>query len=128
MVETRLQECSLTENVDELRSLHEALAAEVKSQNDSLNARFDRLEVMMFNGNNGTSLQAPGKAPMDPGPSHPPTPPHQTPFRPPDPPDLNGYQRRGDLTDYPHQSNHGRLTSRLSKITFPSFDGTELRD
>ncbi|KAF3538415.1 hypothetical protein F2Q69_00024854 [Brassica cretica] len=136
MVETRLQERSLTEHVDEIRSLHEVLAAEVKSQNDSLNARFDRLEAMMFNGNH---LQAPGKAPMDPGPSHPPTPINHThshpptpinhtPSRPPDPPDLNGYPRRGDLTDYHQQGNYGRLTSRLSKIIFPAFDGTELRD
>ena len=136
MVETRLQERSLTEHVDEIRSLHEVLAAEVKSQNDSLNARFDRLEAMMFNGNH---LQAPGKAPMDPGPSHPPTPINHTPShpptpinhtpsRPPDPPDLNGYPRRGDLTDYHQQGIYGRLTSRLSKIIFPAFDGTELRD
>ncbi|KAF2564488.1 hypothetical protein F2Q70_00018598 [Brassica cretica] len=45
-----------------------------------------------------------------------------------DPPDLNGYPRRGDLTDYHQQGNYGRLTSRLSKIIFPAFDGTELRD
>ncbi|KAF3509437.1 hypothetical protein F2Q69_00004431 [Brassica cretica] len=72
MVETRLQERSLTEQVDEMRSLHTLLAAEVKTQHDSLNSRFDRLEAMMFN--TISPLQAIGKAPMDPGPSHPPPP------------------------------------------------------
>ncbi|KAF3485317.1 hypothetical protein F2Q69_00056171 [Brassica cretica] len=72
MVETRLQECSLTEHVDEMRSLHTLLAAEVKTQHDSLNSRFDILEAMMFN--TISPLQAIGKAPMDPCPSHPPTP------------------------------------------------------
>ncbi|KAG2288163.1 hypothetical protein Bca4012_030969 [Brassica carinata] len=62
MVETRLQERFLTEQVDEMRSLHTNLAAEVKANNESINTRFDRLEAMMFN--SFSPLQAAGKAPM----------------------------------------------------------------
>ncbi|KAG2276705.1 hypothetical protein Bca52824_059260 [Brassica carinata] len=69
MVETRLQERSLTEQVDEIRSLHELLAAEFKSRADSLDSRFDRLEALMFN--TSSQHQAPGKAPMDPSPQTP---------------------------------------------------------
>lgn len=98
MVKTRLQERSLTEQVDEIRSLHDLLAAELKSRADSLDLRFDRLEALLFN--NSTQLQAARKAPMDPGPSHPPTPisntHHHTPNQPPDPPDTTGYSDRRD--------------------------------
>ncbi|WZY94198.1 hypothetical protein YC2023_066527 [Brassica napus] len=127
MVETRLQERSLTEQVDEIRSLHDLLATELKSRADSLDLRFDRLEALMFH--NSTQLQATGKAPMDPGPSHPPTPisnnPHHTPNQPPDPPDMTGYFDRRDGRTPPPPTG---LASRLSKIKFPSFDGTHLRD
>ena len=127
MVETRLQERSLTEQVDEIRSLHDLLAAELKARADSLDSRFDRLEALMFN--NASQLQAAGKAPLDPGPSHPPTPtpntPNHFPNQPPDPPDTTGYSdHRTGRTPPPHQG----LSSRLSKIKFPSFDGSHLRD
>ncbi|KAF3553715.1 hypothetical protein F2Q69_00014275 [Brassica cretica] len=73
-----------------MRSLHTNLSAEVKANNESINTRFDILEAMMFN--SFSPHQAAGKAPMDPGPSHPPTPNNFTPFQPPDPPDLpDGY-------------------------------------
>ncbi|KAF2611001.1 hypothetical protein F2Q70_00010540 [Brassica cretica] len=122
MVETRLQERSLSEQVDEMRSLHTLLAAEVKTQHDSLNSRFDRLETKMFN--TISRLQAVGKAPMDPGPSHPPIS-NNNPNQLPDPPDTNGYSdQRPDRTPPPHSG----LASRLSKIKFPSFDGKNLRD
>ncbi|KAF3564680.1 hypothetical protein DY000_02017451 [Brassica cretica] len=128
MVETRLQERSLTEQVDEIRSLHDLLAAELKSRADSLDLRFDRLEALLFN--NSTQLQAARKAPMDPGPSHPPTPisntHHHTPNQPPDPPDTTGYSDRRDGRIPPPPPTG--LASRLSKIKFPSFDGSHLRD
>lgn len=34
MVETRLQECSLSEQVEEIQSLHDLLATELKSRAD----------------------------------------------------------------------------------------------
>ncbi|KAF2594838.1 hypothetical protein F2Q70_00043392 [Brassica cretica] len=117
--ETRLQERSLTEQIDEIRSLHELLAAEFKSRADSLDSRFDRLEALMFN--TSSQLQAPGKAPMDPSPSNPPTPTPYTPNRPPDPPDLTDRYNNG-------RAHYNTLTSRLAKIRFSSFDGTQLRD
>lgn len=88
--------------------VYHILAAEVKSQHVSLNTRFDRLEAMIFNNNNISLLQASGKAPIHPGPPH-----------PLDPPDLTGYNQRGDC---------GRLSSRLSKVTFLAFDGIQLRN
>lgn len=121
MVETRLQERSLLEQVDEMRSLHDLLSAEVKANNDSFNSRFDRLEAMLFNIT--PPLQAAGKAPMDPGTSNPHTPLPYTPSHPPDPPDLPSYPP-------PNLDNRARnpLASRLSKLGFPSFDGSQLRD
>ena len=127
MVETRLQERSLTEQVDEIRSLNDLLTAELKARADSLDSRFDRLEAMMFN--NVSQLQAAEKAPLDPGPSHPPTPtpntPNHFPNQPPDPPDTPGYSdHRTGRTPAPHNG----LSSRLSKIKFPSSDGSHLHD
>ena len=130
MVETRLQERSLTEQVDEIRSLHDLLASEVKTQSDSMNSRFDRLEAMMFN--HISAIQATGKAPMDPGPSHPPTPiPNNPDPNPPPTPFTHSSHHLPDPPDpfsHPPRQNYGGLTSRLSKISFPAFDGTELRD
>ncbi|KAF2609907.1 hypothetical protein F2Q70_00011291 [Brassica cretica] len=130
MVETRLQERSLTEQVDEIRSLHDLLAAEVKTQSDSMNSRFDRLEAMMFN--HISALQATGKAPMDPGLSHPPTPiPNNPDQNPPPTPFTHCPHHLPDPPDPfppPPRQNYGGLTSRLYKISFPAFDGTELRD
>ncbi|KAG5393784.1 hypothetical protein IGI04_023747, partial [Brassica rapa subsp. trilocularis] len=113
MVETRLQERSLTEQVDEIRSLHDLLASEVKTQSDSMNSRFDRLEAMMFN--HISAIQATGKAPMDPGPSHPPTPiPNNPDQNPPPTPFTHSSHHLPDPPDpfsHPPRQNYAELVA-----------------
>ncbi|KAF2530629.1 hypothetical protein F2Q70_00031345 [Brassica cretica] len=75
---------------------------------------------MIFN-NTTAPLQATGKAPMDPCPSHPATPNNSTPHQPPDPPDLTGYNEV-----YDHNIPHN--TKPWRQMGFPAFDGTQLQD
>ncbi|XP_022553445.1 uncharacterized protein LOC111203725 [Brassica napus] len=69
---------------------------------------------------------------MDPGPSHPPTPiPNNPDQNPPPTPFTHCPHHLPDPPDPfppPPRQNYGGLTSRLSKISFLAFDGTELRD
>ncbi|XP_056846670.1 uncharacterized protein LOC130497684 [Raphanus sativus] len=77
---------------------------------------------------NASQLQASGKALMDPSTSHPPTPASFTPHRLPDPPDPPAFADRSDTSHHNHHLTKNPLTSRLTKIGFPSFDGSQLRE
>lgn len=124
MVETRQQERSMAEQLEEMRLAQAKQSADLKTCSDSWDARFTKLETTIFT--YFSQMSAPGKQPMEGSYSGDPHSGDSS--RPPDPPDpAHTYRQRADLNTYGQDRSHG-LTSRLSKISFPLFDGSELRD
>lgn len=124
MVETRQQEKSMLEQVQEMHLQQEGHSDELRQRTDSLNARFSKLETALFTffqqgpaAGKQTIREAigsPTMGPLSPASNH-----------PPDPPDLHGFS--------PHREPqppmmHNGFTGRLTKVGFPTFDGTDLRD
>ncbi|KAF3495934.1 hypothetical protein DY000_02056681 [Brassica cretica] len=129
MVETRLQERSVAEQLEEMRLAQARQSDELKTCSDSWYARFSKMETTIFTFFSQTT--ALGKQPADGSYTSPTADPNSGDSnRPPDPPDPAPLHRpHTDLNNYGHHRHQQQgLTSRLSKITFPLFDGSDLRD
>lgn len=126
MVETRNQEKTLLELVEEIRTNQERQSSELRQRSDSLDDRYNRLERLVFE--NLPQLQSAGKRPVDDaGGSQMMDPTSAEPNRPPDPPDLFRFPQQPTRDPPPPPVTNG-LAGRLTKVGFPTFDGTDLRD
>ena len=129
MVETRLQERSVAEQLEGMRLAQARQSDELKICSDSWDTHFSKMETTIFTFFSQTT--ALGKQPADGSYTSPTADPNSGDSnRPPDPPDPAPLHRpHTDLNDYGHHHHQQQgLTSRLSKITFPLFDGSDLRD
>ncbi|KAJ4911271.1 Retrotransposon gag domain protein [Raphanus sativus] len=125
MVETRNQEKTMLELIEEIRAGQEQQTNEFRQRVDSLDDRYDKLKRLVFE--HVSQLQAQGKQPFnDAGGSRMITPSPAESNRPPDPPDLPSYHQYsdGDRSRPPHNT----LSNKLTKVGFPAFDGTDFRD
>ncbi|XP_013603434.1 PREDICTED: uncharacterized protein LOC106310761 [Brassica oleracea var. oleracea] len=119
MVETRNQEKTMLELVEEIRTGQERHTNEFRQRADSLDDRYNKLERLVFE--HVSQTQAPGKQPFnDAGGSQMMDPTSAESNRPPEPPDLHRFQHYtpGDRSTPPMNT----LTNRLTKLTFPAFD------
>ncbi|KAF8117261.1 hypothetical protein N665_0012s0261, partial [Sinapis alba] len=93
MVETRQQEKSMLEQVEEMRLQQERHSDELRQRTESLDARFTKLETALFTFfSQGTAA---GKQPLNEGSGSQSLDPLASPSNhPPDPPDLNGFPPR----------------------------------
>ncbi|CAH2070054.1 unnamed protein product [Thlaspi arvense] len=131
MVETRLQEKrALADIVEELRIRQEQHSDELKGHVESLDARFSKLESFLFIHLPHSSAQQ--QQPQEPSPTPSAMQLSPSSSRPPDPPDRPGSdQIRAERSSadvsrqYPLTNS---LSSRLTKVGFPMFNGSKLRE
>ncbi|KAG5393287.1 hypothetical protein IGI04_023250 [Brassica rapa subsp. trilocularis] len=125
MVETRNQEKTMLKLVEEIRTGQERQTNEFRQLADALEEQYNKLERLIFE--HVSHTQAQGKQPFnDAGGSEMVDPTSADSNRPLDPLDLQRFCQYtpGDGSSPPPNT----LSNRLTKMTFPPFDGTEFRD
>ncbi|CAH2051270.1 unnamed protein product [Thlaspi arvense] len=131
MVETRLQEKrSLADIVEDLRLRQEQHSDELKGHVESLDARFSKLESFLFTHLSNGSTQPQQHQESSSTPSAMLFSPSSS--RPPDPPDRPGYDQIRTERGPPEAPRPpllpSSLSSRLTKVGFPMFNGSKLRE
>ncbi|KAL0761198.1 hypothetical protein Bca101_077348 [Brassica carinata] len=119
MVETRNQEKTMLELVEEIRAGQENQTNEFRQRINSLDERYNKLERLVFE--HVSQIQAQGKQQFnDTGGSLMMDPTSAESTRPLDPPNLQRFrQYTPDDRSTPPQNT---LSNRLAKLTFPAFD------